>query len=75
MRNILLSSFFVLFVFSCQSKRFRDNKGVYIYNDSCVVSHDETQSDIYYINGIAYPSTYVIEKCDSSIVVKTYLGK
>lgn len=73
-RNSLII-LFVLFLFSSCLKRHRDNRGVYIYGDSCIKSHDELYSGITHVNGMAIPESYTVTHCDSSKTVKIYLGK
>lgn len=65
----------IILLYSCSNPRYRDDKGVYIYVDSCVKSSSHLQTNIVVMGDMIYPQTNVVVMCDSSVTVKTYLGK
>lgn len=75
MKNLIITLAILTSLTACTGKRYRDSKGVYVYTHKCVEGHYDTIVGTTTIGDVTVPTTTLIYTCDSSITVKTYLGK
>lgn len=76
MSKILIIFSLILSLVSCNVKPDGyDNKGYYVYKDSCIRSHKVRSTNIVYTGKVMIPVTSTRNKCDSIIKVKIYVHR